>query len=104
MHNTINMHNKTKSDSFPTPARVRRGATAARGGTSLNDLLERSIRLGQRRVALQRLMMMEASGIEVSQVARDFCRPVQLALPLREIERMRQVAGDWAAMIGHRGW
>jgi hypothetical protein len=72
-------------------------------GVSLPQLLERSIRLGQRRVALQRMLMMEAAGIEVSEAWRAFCQPARNTVPLRELDRMYQAARAWAGMVGGRG-
>jgi hypothetical protein len=72
-------------------------------GVSLPQLLERSIRLGQRRVALQRMLMMEAAGIEVSEAWRAFCQPARNTVPLRELDRMYQAAQAWAGMVGGRG-
>jgi hypothetical protein len=72
-------------------------------GVSLPELLERSVRLGHRRVALQRLLMMEAAGMEVSESARAFCQPARMTLPLRELDRMHQASQAWAAMLSSRG-
>jgi hypothetical protein len=69
---------------------------------SLEALLEQSIRRGQRRVALQRLLMLEARGLPVDPAARDFCQPLRLSLPLREYDRMLAAARDWARMVSGR--
>jgi hypothetical protein len=70
---------------------------------SLPELLDRSVRLGHRRVALQRMLMMEAVGLEVSEASRAFCQPARVKVPLREFDRMRHAAQAWAAMLGSRG-
>jgi hypothetical protein len=70
---------------------------------SLPELLDRSVRLGHRRVALQRLLMMEAAGLEVSEASRAFCQPARMTVPLRELDRMQQAAQAWASMLGGRG-
>jgi len=69
-------------------------------GVSLPDLLERSIRRGQKRVALQRLLMMEAAGLQVSEASRTFCHALRMAIPRRELDRMYAAADAWARMIG----
>jgi hypothetical protein len=69
---------------------------------SLEALLEQSIRRGQRRVALQRLLMLEARGLPVDPAVRDFCQPVRLSLPLREYDRMLAAAQAWARMVSGR--
>ena len=74
-----------------------------RRGVSLSELLERSMRLGQRRVALQRMLMMEAAGLEVSEASRAFCQAARMRLPLRELDRMQRAAQDWACMLSRRG-
>jgi hypothetical protein len=72
-------------------------------GVSLPELVERSMRLGQRRVALQRMLMMEAAGLEVSDAIRAFCHPARMTVPLREFDRMHEAAQAWAGMLGRRG-
>lgn len=72
-------------------------------GVSLPELLDRSMRLGQRRVALQRMLMMEAAGMEISEASRAFCHPARMSLPRRELDRMHQAAQAWARMLGSRG-
>lgn len=72
-------------------------------GVSLPELLDRSMRLGQRRVALQRMLMMEAAGLEVSEAARAFCQPARMTVSLRELDRMHEAAQAWARMVGKRG-
>ena len=69
---------------------------------SLEALLEQSIRRGHRRVALQRLLMLEARGLPVDPAVRDFCQPLRLSLPLREYDRMRAAAQAWARMVSGR--
>lgn len=69
---------------------------------SLEALLEQSIRRGHRRVALQRLLMLEARGLPVDPAVRDFCQPVRLSLPLREYDRMLAAAQAWARMVSGR--
>jgi hypothetical protein len=76
--------------------------TAGMGSASLEALIARSMRRGQRRVALQRLLMLEARGLPVDPAVRDFCEPVRLSLPLREFERMRAAAQAWACMVRGR--
>ena len=69
---------------------------------SLEALLEQSIRRGHRRVALQRLLMLEARGLPVDPAVRDFCQPLRLSLPLREYDRMLAAAQAWARMVSGR--
>jgi hypothetical protein len=76
--------------------------TAGVGSASLEALIAQSMRRGQRRVALQRLLMLEARGLPVDPAVRDFCEPVRLSLPLREFERMRAAAQAWARMVSGR--
>jgi hypothetical protein len=99
VHNACAMSNRT-IDFQNVPKRYSEPGC----GSSLQYLLDRSIRLGQRRVALQRILMIEASGGEVSQAARDFCQSIRMTLPQREIDRMRQAARAWAEMTGCRIW
>ena len=61
------------------------------------------MRLGQRRVALQRMLMMEAAGMEVCEASRAFCHATRMRLPLRELDRMQRAAQSWACMLGRRG-
>ena len=77
---------------------------AAKGwrGVSLPELLERSIRRGHKRVALQRLLMMEAAGLEASEESRAFCHPLRMTISRREFDRMNDAARDWVRMIGAR--
>jgi hypothetical protein len=69
---------------------------------SLEALLEQSMQRGQRRVALQRLLMLEARGLPTSEAARAFCQPVRLSLPRREYDRMLAVAHNWARLVSGR--
>ena len=69
---------------------------------SLEALLERSMRLGQRRVALQRLLMLEARGLPVDEGARAFCHALRSSLPRREYDRMLAAARDWARLVSGR--
>jgi hypothetical protein len=71
-------------------------------GISLPELLERSMHRGQRRVALQRMLMMEAAGLEVSDALRSFCQAARKAVPPRELDRMHAAARAWARMVGPR--
>jgi hypothetical protein len=69
---------------------------------SLDALLEQSMRRGQQRVALQRLLMLEARGLPASEAARAFCAPARLSVPRREYERMLAAARAWARMVSGR--
>ena len=80
---------------------VARPVPASRS-VSLEALLEQSIRRGHRRVALQRLLMLEARGLPVDPAVRDFCQPLRLSLPLREYDRMLAAAQAWARMVSGR--
>lgn len=71
---------------------------------SLEALLQRSIRCGHRRVALQRLLMLEARGLPISEAARAFCEPVRLSVPMREYDRMLAAARTWSHMVSGRGY
>jgi hypothetical protein len=79
------------------------GAGFSARGVSLPELIDRSMRLGHRRVALQRVLMMEAAGLEVTEASRAFCQPARSTVPLRELDRMYEAAQAWARMVSTRG-
>jgi hypothetical protein len=69
---------------------------------TLHDLLEASVRRGQRRVALQRLMMLQARGECVPDDIRRYREAFRSRVPKRELARMGEVATDWACMVSGR--
>jgi hypothetical protein len=71
-------------------------------GVTLEELLARSIRMGQRRVALQRLLMLEARGLPVAAEHVSFCREMRTTVPRRELQRMQQAADEWARLVSGR--
>lgn len=68
----------------------------------LQDLLAHSVRRGHARVALQRLMMLQARGEPVPDELRRRCEAHRARLPPREVARMAAAAAEWASMVSGR--
>jgi hypothetical protein len=66
---------------------------------ALVDLLERSLRLGHRRLAIRRLFMMEICGYPVPQELLEACAPLQQKVKATEVNRIRRSVLEWHAMI-----
>jgi len=70
---------------------------------ALLQLLERSIRLGHRRLAIRRILMLHACAIEVPKEWSGHCRELLLRAERAELSRIHQSVHEWAMMLAPLG-
>ncbi len=69
---------------------------------ALLALLERSIRLGHRRLTVRRILMLRACSIEVPQELAPHCLRLMTEIDRKELSQISQSVHEWILMLRPR--